>query len=129
MKLTTKEAYALLAKFGVYVTEACDACGQLLGPCRFTRFNDSGAWCSPKCRGDIDHPASRRGGRPRKYRNKKEARAAKTNQQRSYRARLGVEKTHLQAHLNKGLANPEIDCHVVPPYRPCCTSVNSEVTQ
>ena len=35
---------------GVYVTEACDKCGKLLGPVRFTRRDDSGVWCSRECR-------------------------------------------------------------------------------
>jgi hypothetical protein len=35
---------------GIYVTEACDRCGQVLGPVRFTRFGDSGVWCSRQCR-------------------------------------------------------------------------------
>ncbi len=34
----------------IYVTEACDHCGQLLGPIRFTRKDESGVWCSRECR-------------------------------------------------------------------------------
>src|SRR5690348_2574832 len=40
----------LLADRGVYVTEACDKCGQLLGPVRYTRKGESGVWCSRECR-------------------------------------------------------------------------------
>ena len=35
---------------GIYVTEACDRCGQLLGPVRFTRKDELGVWCSRECR-------------------------------------------------------------------------------
>jgi hypothetical protein len=50
MKLTTRQAYERLLKHGCYVTEACDKCGQLLGPVRFTRYGESGVWCSRECR-------------------------------------------------------------------------------
>lgn len=43
MQLTTEQSYDLLAKHGCYVTEACDKCGQLLGPVRYTRKGESGA--------------------------------------------------------------------------------------
>jgi hypothetical protein len=75
----------LLADRGIYVKECCDKCGQLLGPVRFTRKDDPGAWCSTDCRGDCERPAVHRGGRPRKYRTPEECRAAKTSQQRGYR--------------------------------------------
>jgi RNase P subunit RPR2 len=35
---------------GIYVTEACDRCGQLLGPVRFARKDEPGVWCSRECR-------------------------------------------------------------------------------
>jgi hypothetical protein len=50
MKLTTAQAYELLAKYGIYVREACGRCGQLLGAVRFTRKGESGVWCSQECR-------------------------------------------------------------------------------
>jgi hypothetical protein len=50
MKLTTQQAYALLEKHGSYITEICDACGQGIGPVRYTRRGDSGVWCSRECR-------------------------------------------------------------------------------
>lgn len=50
VKLTTMQSYELLAKFGCYVTEACDKCGQLLGAVRYTRKVESGEWCSRQCR-------------------------------------------------------------------------------
>jgi len=40
----------LLADRGIYVTEACDRCGQLLGSVRYTRKGESGVWCSRECR-------------------------------------------------------------------------------
>jgi hypothetical protein len=83
----------LLAARGIYDTEACDKCRQLLGPVRYTRAGDSGVWCSKECRGDAAQ-IIRKGGRPRKYRNSEHARTAKTAQQRDYRSpRLDVEKT------------------------------------
>jgi len=50
MLLTVMQSYELLAKYGCYVTEACDKCGQILGPVRYTRKNETGAWCSRQCR-------------------------------------------------------------------------------
>jgi hypothetical protein len=49
MRLTDKQSYALLEKYGCYVSEACE-CGQILGPMRYTRNGESGAWCSRECR-------------------------------------------------------------------------------
>ena len=57
----------LLADRGIYVTEACDKCGQLLGSVRYTRKGESGVWCSRECRGNVEQLAIRIGGRPRKY--------------------------------------------------------------
>ncbi len=85
MILMTAQAYDLLAKHGCYVTEICDACGQGLGPVRYTRRGEPGVWCSRECRGDREQPAIHRGGRPRKHRTPEECRAAKTSQQREYR--------------------------------------------
>src|SRR5579864_1927627 len=50
MKLTTAQSYALLARYGSYITEVCDCCGHGLGPVRFTRRGDPGVWCSRECR-------------------------------------------------------------------------------
>ena len=91
----------LLRDRGVYVTEACDGCGQLLGPVRYTRAGDTGVWCSRGCRGEW--PAVPKSGRPRKYRNGLERRAAKTAQQRDYRSGLGVEKTSCSIAETKDL--------------------------
>jgi len=50
MRLTREQSYTLLEKRGCYASEACDKCGQILGPVRFARRNDRGAWCSRECR-------------------------------------------------------------------------------
>lgn len=85
MKLTTAQSYELFATRGCYATEACDKCGQLLGPVRYTRKNELGVWCSRECRGDAERVAVRKSGRPRKYRTPEQRRAAKTRQQQVYR--------------------------------------------
>jgi hypothetical protein len=43
---------------GVYVTEACDRCGKLLGPVRFTFRGEVGAWCSKVCRDGNAHDSN-----------------------------------------------------------------------
>ena len=93
MLLTTQQSYDLLAKHGVFAREICDKCGTVLGAVRFTRRDEAGFWCSRECRGDGERQATRKNGRPRKYRNSEECRAAKTLQQKNYRLRPGVEKT------------------------------------
>src|SRR5215475_9777855 len=54
MKLAMAQKYALLAKHGCFVIEACDKCGRLLGPVRFARQGKSGVWCSRQCRDGKD---------------------------------------------------------------------------
>lgn len=54
MRLTAKQGYTLLDKYGSYVTEICDACGKGIGPVRFTRRGDPGVWCSRECRDGAD---------------------------------------------------------------------------
>ena len=93
MHLTTQQSYDLLARHGAFAREICDKCGAVLGAVRFTRRDESGVWCSRECRGDGERRTTRKNGRPCKYRNGEECRAAKTRQQRSYRSRRGVEKT------------------------------------
>jgi hypothetical protein len=39
MRLALRQSYALLEKHGCFVCEACDKCGQILGPVRFTRLH------------------------------------------------------------------------------------------
>jgi hypothetical protein len=93
MLLTTEQSYPALEKFGCYATEACDKCGRMLGPVRYTRKGEEGVWCSRECRGDAERPVVRKGGRPRKYRTPEESRTAKTAQQRVYRT-VSVWKKH-----------------------------------
>jgi len=65
----------LQADRDVYVTEACDRCGKLLGSLRFARRDEAGAWCSRECRDGVEAAQKRiasRGGRPRKYKNNAE---------------------------------------------------------
>ena len=50
MKLTETQSREVLAKHGTYVMAACDKCGEILGPVRFTRYGQAGEWCSKRCR-------------------------------------------------------------------------------
>ena len=85
MRLTAEQSKRIFEQHGCWVSEACDKCGQILGPVRYTRRGESGVFCSTECRGDADRPVLRKGGRPRKYRTPEECRTAKTLQQREYR--------------------------------------------
>src|SRR5215475_14142075 len=96
MKITASQSRELLERFGCYVTEACDKCGRVLGPVRYTRKDEAGEWCSRECRGDGQREAIRRGGRPRKYRSVEQAHAGKLNLQRIRRNGLNEAKTPLQ---------------------------------
>lgn len=71
----------LLADRGIYVTECCDKCGQVLGAIRYTRRGELGVWCSQQCRGDVERPAIHQGGRPRKH-------ASDAEKQKAYRQAL-----------------------------------------
>jgi hypothetical protein len=44
MKLSA-ELHGALKERRVYANEACDRCGRVLGPVRFTHAGDSGVWC------------------------------------------------------------------------------------
>jgi hypothetical protein len=106
MRLTEQQSRALLAKHGMYVTEACDTCGKILGPVRFTRKDQPGEWCSRECRDGIEaaehYDATRnyrKGGRPRKYQTEQERKAARrrqnANRQQAFRQRRSVTQNHL----------------------------------
>jgi len=86
MLLTIQKSYELLANYGCFAREICDKCGVVLGAVRFTRYDESEVYCSRECRGDGQRSATHRRGRPRKYKTDSERRAAKTRQQRFYRA-------------------------------------------
>jgi hypothetical protein len=85
MLLAIQKSYELLANYGFFAREICDTCGIVLGAVRFTRHGVSEVYCSRECRGDAHRSATRRPGRPRKYRTDRERRAAKTRQERFYR--------------------------------------------
>jgi hypothetical protein len=107
MKLAKAQSYALLAKHGCYISEICDKCGRGLGSVRFTRDGEFSAWCSRECRGEFERPAMLKSGRPRKYKNAADRRAAKTKQQRNYRSGPRVEKTVCMAAETKDLQAQE----------------------
>src|SRR6516164_9608731 len=103
MLLTVTQSYELLAKYGAFSHEACDKCGHILGPVQYTRKGETGVWCSRECRGDVQKAKILKPGRPRKYRNEKERRRAKSEQQRIYRSRPRVEKTVCSGQETKDL--------------------------
>jgi hypothetical protein len=84
VELTVERSRAVLESHWVYLTEACDTCGKLLGAVRYTRRGESGAWCSGICRDGeaavAQRTVRRKGGRPRKYKNEAE-------KQKAYRQR------------------------------------------
>ena len=54
MKLTREQVQKLLQDRGIWVTNACDTCGQLLGAVRWTCKGESGEWCSSVLAGRIE---------------------------------------------------------------------------
>jgi len=91
--LTMQQSYELFANYGSFAREICDKCGIVLGAVCFTRYGETGVYCSRECRGDAQRSATLRSGRPRKYKTERERRAAKTRQQQVYRSQPNVEKT------------------------------------
>ncbi len=57
MQLTEGQSRKLMRMHRVYVTEACDRCGAVLGSIRWTIRGEPGAWCSQKCRDGIERQA------------------------------------------------------------------------
>jgi hypothetical protein len=127
MKLTRDQSQKLLHERGIWITNACDKCGQLLGAVRWTRRNEEGEWCSPECRDGVKvelkpsavatrqtvegkRIASRAAGRPKKHANNAE-------KQRSYRSTLknglALRNTPSQSIENAQLAAAKNGCHVV----------------
>jgi hypothetical protein len=53
MRLKREQCEKLLSELGIWVTEACDKCGQLLGSIRWTRQGECWEWCSKSCRDGI----------------------------------------------------------------------------
>jgi hypothetical protein len=58
MQITEAQSRELMQTHGVYVTEACERCGQILGHVRYTRRNQPGEWCSRACRDGVDNSPS-----------------------------------------------------------------------
>ena len=50
MRLAPKQSLKLLRERGIWITEACDKCGRLLGSVRWTKRGEPGEWCSRECR-------------------------------------------------------------------------------
>lgn len=56
MRLIREQGKRLLRERGIWITEACDRCGKLLGSIRWTRKGELGEWCSAECRDGIAMP-------------------------------------------------------------------------
>ena len=54
MQLSEAQRCELLCVHGTYVTDACDRCGAVIGPIRWTIRGVPGVWCSRKCRDGVD---------------------------------------------------------------------------
>jgi hypothetical protein len=57
MQLNEWQSRKLVRMHGTYAKEACDGCGKVLGPVRWTLRDQQGAWCSQKCRDGIERQA------------------------------------------------------------------------
>ncbi len=57
MRISEAQSLALLRTHGAYVTEACDGCGKILGPVRYSRQREKGEWCSQLCRDGVERKA------------------------------------------------------------------------
>jgi hypothetical protein len=53
MRLTKEQCEKLLRERGIWITEACDKCGKLLGAVHWTRRGEPGEWCSAECRDGV----------------------------------------------------------------------------
>jgi len=132
MNLTTCQSEKLLRERDVWITEACDRCGKLLGAVRWTRRSELGEWCSKECRDGVSvfthelAPApqesarckrigARPSGRPKKHRNNAE-------KCRQYRWRrkdaLATRNTPSELTENAQLTETKNGCSVVHPIPP-----------
>jgi hypothetical protein len=59
MRLTREQSRKLLPERGIWITEACDKCGKLLGSVRWTCRGEPGEWCSIACRDGIEAGTSK----------------------------------------------------------------------
>ncbi len=98
MRLTEARSRELLRVHGIYAREVCDGCRKILGHLRFTRYGEPGEWCSRQCRDGVEaaaqYVATRKGGRPPKYRTQGERCKANAGYQRAFRQKgQDVRKT------------------------------------
>jgi len=108
MRLTKAQSEQLLEQHGIWITVACDRCGNLLGAVRWTRRGEAGEWCSELCRDGVKaERTQRRGGRPRLTLSAKgrESRRRKQVRDAVQRHRLGVIKNCPQPNGTEGLAD------------------------
>jgi len=129
MKLTREQSQKLLRERGIWIKDACDKCGQLLGAVRWTRKDETGEWCSAECRDGVKVKTkatmavaqevarrtsigARLAGRPKKHANN-------AQKQRSYRSSLknglALRNTPSQLIENTQLADAKNGGHVVSP--------------
>jgi hypothetical protein len=56
VKLNRQQSQKLLQERGIWITEACDRCGRLLGSVCWTQRGEPGDWCSAECRDGVAGP-------------------------------------------------------------------------
>ena len=95
VRLTTEQSYSLLERFGCYVKDVCDKCGQLLGPVRSTRCGEPEEWCSRECRGDAERQRPVRGLVQRKHAALEERLAGRRAKAAARQERLRLRKVAL----------------------------------
>jgi hypothetical protein len=114
MKLIWEQSRKLLQERDVWLTEACDRCGQLLGSVRWTRKSEPGDWCSKGCRDGVAAVQKRKAqrvGRPRLVLSEKARASRRRTQVREAvaRHRLNVIKNHLQRTESKEVGGALFD--------------------
>ena len=90
----------LLADRGIFVSDDCDGCGQLLGAVRYTRQGEQGQWCSKECRGDAERTAVR-GLVRRKHATLEDRLAGRRAKAAARQERLRLRKASLQLAQNQ----------------------------
>ena len=86
---------------GIYVTEACDTCGQLLDPVRYTRRGEPGEWCSRACRDGVKRAAEHAALIQRKHLTLAERLTARRTNGAARMKRLRQRKVGLQLTTNQ----------------------------
>jgi hypothetical protein len=118
MNLSAELRQLLKVYTGCRVTEACNRCGRLLGPVRFTRAGDSGAWCSRICRDGVEHQVGRCHGCRVSLAGQRKGTlfcsdtCRKRNQVRD---KANIPETHIQ---NAGLTDAKIGSGYIPTRKP-----------